>query len=141
MAQGQISRAQANKFLEQLFWTTSTGTTKEKTYHYIGLSTTDPGVNGTAFTEPDVSTGYKRRKLDMMNSPSNGQISNGDIIFFPESLGSWGQITHFFITTTLTGSAAIFSAPLTEAKTIPAGYVPIFREGALVVGIDKSTLE
>lgn len=136
---GQISRAQANVFLENLFWSKSSSGVKS--HYYIGLATDDPGVNcSVTGLEPGKSTGYKRRKLDMMEDASDGQITNGDIIFFPESLESWGTIKYFFIAKTEDTMTGIFSAPLTLETQIPAGYVPIFRKGALIVGLDKDPL-
>lgn len=131
MAEGQIVRSQANIFLEQLVKTGSSP-------HYIGLSTSALNVNGDGYSEPSEDNGYKRRKLDMMNPASEGMITNGDIIFFPESLGSgWGNITHFFISKNEKGGTAIFYAPLNTSVSIPAGYVPIFRTEALAIGIDR----
>ena len=138
MAQGQIVRSQANVFLEQLFWTASSG---GKAYHYIGLSTTAPDENGGNVTEPSKAAGYSRKQLNMMGAASDGQIENLEIIFMGESLGDgWGTVTHFFISKTVSDSP-IFHAPLNASVQIPGGYVPIFRAGALVVGLDKDSLD
>lgn len=139
MASGQICRAQANTFLEELFRTKNSNGII--TNHYIGLSTTKPDVNGGNVTEPSYDAGYKRRELNVMSAASDGQIQNEEIIFMGESLGEgWGTITHFFISKTKTAPPH-FHAPLNSAVQIPAGYCPIFREGALIVGLDKDVLD
>lgn len=139
MAQGQIVRSQANEFLEALFH--STDSKGNPTYYYIGLSTTAPDVNGGNVTEPDSATGYARKQLSMMGAAVDGQIQNNEIIFMGESLGDgWGTIAYFFISKTQS-STPIFHAPLNAAVQVPAGYVPIFRTGALIVGLDKDTLD
>ena len=109
---------------------------------YIGLATNDtvPDVNGGNITEPSPSAGYARHKLTEMSVPDDGQIHNKEIIFMGESLDSWGTITHLIVSKTETGNV-IFHAPLNTAVAVPAGYVPIFRKGALIVGIDKDTLD
>lgn len=105
--------------------------------YYIGLTTSAPNQNGSNVTEPAASTGYKRMPLSAMGSASNAQISNTDIIFFPESLASWGTITHFVVYTSQNASTPIYYGELTEAVSIPQGYVPIFRAGALKVALDR----
>lgn len=142
-SKGQITRSKANSFLNQLFYALKTNPTYGDA-NWIGLLTGDPGEDCVVTgLEPPAEYGYKRRHLtEIMSTPSNGQISNSDIIFFPESNGgSWGTITHFFICTSQTATTGIFSAPLTDPVQIPEGYVPIFRAGALIVGIDKDTLD
>lgn len=119
-----IVRSKANNILNDLF---------QKTYQ-IGLSTTTPTVTGGNVTEPASSTGYKRMTLSAMGSASDGQIQNSDIIFFPESLASWGTITHFVI---YSSGSVIFYGALDSSVTVPSGYVPIFRAGALKVALDK----
>lgn len=139
MAQGQIVRSQANEFLDDLFRTVDSK--GNVTYHYIGLSTTAPNVNGGNVTEPSSDAGYKRRELNMMSAAADGQIQNEEIIFMGESLGEgWGTLTHFIISKTISGTP-VFHAPLNSAVQVPAGYVPIFREGALIVGLDKDALD
>lgn len=125
-----IIRSKANTILNDLF---------SKSY-YIGLSTTEPTVTGTNFSEPASSTGYKRVQLSVMGTASDGQIQNSDIIFFPESLEAWGTITHFGVFTNSSGNTPHYVGALNEAVTIPVGYVPIFRAAALKVGLDKETL-
>lgn len=141
MAQGQIVRSQANTYLNQLFRTTASNGTV--TYHYIGLVTEAPDVEGGNLHEPNEAAGYARRKLDAMGSASDGQIQNEEIIFMGESIGEgWGTISHFIVSKSATiGSGIVFWAPLNESKEVPAGYVPIFRKGALVVGLDKDELD
>lgn len=130
MANGQICRSQANNFLTTIFQNS-----------YIGLATNDtvPDVDGGNITEPSPSAGYARHKLTEMSTPADGQIHNKDIIFMGESLESWGTITHLIVSKSETGSV-IFYAPLNAPVVVPAGYVPVFRKNALIVGIDKEFL-
>lgn len=133
-----IVRSKANTILNDIF---------SKNY-YIGLSTTTPTEEGSNFKEP-TATEYKRVKLSVMGTagnPYSGQIQNDDIIFFPEAITSWGTITHFGIFTSLTASSAptpIYWGKLNAENgvTIAAEYVPIFRAGALKIGLDKDVLE
>lgn len=131
-----ITRERANSILRTLFPNSSSEST------YIGLSTTEPNENGGNVTEPASDTGYKRMKLTVMGTPRDGQIQNDDIIFFPESLGSgWGTITHFCLYNSQTGGVPYYVGELNSPVQVPAGYIPIFRAKALIVGLDKETLD
>lgn len=127
-----IIRSKANTILDSLFRGSGI---------YIGLSTTEPNENGGNFTEPSTANGYKRSKLDVMTSASDGQTQNSDIIFFALSReAGWGTITHFGVFTTQTGGTPYYTGELTTAVQIPAGYIPIFDIGALKIGLDKEVV-
>lgn len=43
--------------------------------YYLGVSTTEPNVNGTGVTEPtDSGSGYKRIEITGLSEPTNGAI-------------------------------------------------------------------
>lgn len=143
-----IVRSKANDLLEQLFHTTGTN----KTYYYIGLSTTPPNPDGSNFTEPRIPDGatddegkpitvneYQRVSLDgLMGAASKAIIKNTAIIFFNEAEHyGWGTITHFGIFTSETGGTPIFYGELSSSVQIPKNYIPIFRAGKLQVGLDQ----
>lgn len=111
-----------------------------KTY-YLGLSTTTPTSSGGNVTEPSSANGYKRAQLSAMGTANNAQIQNTDIIYMGESLAEWGTITHFCIYTSASGGTPIYFGALTSNVAVPSGYVPIFRAGAIKVGLDKSALD
>jgi hypothetical protein len=111
---------------------------------YIGLSTTTPDAAGANFSEPSTSSGYARVMLgnynqnntQLMDTPSNGSICNtNNIIFFPEATASWGTVTHFGLFNNKTGGAPILWGALSSSISIPSGYIPIFRAGALTVSL------
>lgn len=71
-----------------------------------------------------------------MEQASGGSISNtNNIIFFPEATANWGTITHFGIFTSKISSIPIMWGALTTPITVPSGYIPIFRAGALTVSL------
>lgn len=111
---------------------------------YIALSTTTPSADGSNFTEPASGTGYARvlignysqTNTQLMTAASNGSISNTDnIIFFPEATSSWGTITHFGLFSAKTGGIPIMYGALSSSISVPSGYIPIFRAGALTVSL------
>lgn len=126
-----IVTSKANSILNDLF----------KNGYYIGLSTTTPTATGGNISEPLAKNGYKRVKLTCMGEADSAKIQNTDIIFFPESTGDWGTITHFFVCASET-STPHYWGELTPAGgvAIPEGYVPIFRAGALKIGLDRDAL-
>ena len=125
---------------------------------YIGLSTTDPGVNGANFTEPSSEYGYQRYQLgnkdntsnNHMSTPTNGQTSNIDILYFPEVTGEagatpWGTIGWFGLFNSKTSTTPFAWGVLTDGDptdpqqttiTPVVGQLPIIRVGSLVLKFD-----
>ena len=107
---------------------------------YVGLSTTTPTAAGGNFSEPSSSTGYERASIGDLNTTISAQVANDAIIFFNETLGSYGTITYFGLFTAKTGGTPFFVGELTDPLTIDTGYVPIFRAENLIIGLDKAAL-
>lgn len=107
---------------------------------YIGLL---KSVSNGA-VEPDTAAGYGRAQLghyqnaqgQAMGSPTNGKITNNQIIYFPEATDSWGTVTHFGLFTAVSGGTPFLWGALSEPVNIPAGYVPLFRVGKLSISIE-----
>lgn len=117
---------------------------------YLGLSSTTPNADGTGVTEPS-GNGYARvligqsdQSLTKKFAPAeNGEATNKDIIYFPESTGSWGAaLTHFvlFNSETSTQPSAVqgFELLKNEGVASPitvsaANTVVMFRIGDLTV--------
>ena len=80
MAEG-FTTARASKIL----------TDNIKSTTYIGLSSTVPNKDGSNFTEPASSTGYRRAPIGTLNTSKSAQIANDDIIFVFEALADCGS--------------------------------------------------
>ena len=137
-----ITNATANSILNAFFGRTSQISLAPTCY--IGLSTSTPTAAGDNFTEPSEANGYSKVLIGnnsqsntlLMDAASGGSISNtNNIIFFPEATASWGTITHFGIFTSKTSTTPIMWGALTTPITVPSGYIPIFRAGALTVSL------
>lgn len=137
-----ITHATANSILNAFFGRTNQITLASTCY--IGLSTTTPTATGDNFTEPSEANGYAKVLIGnynqsntmLMEAASGGSISNtNSIIFFPEALASWGTITHFGIFTSKSSTTPIMWGALSTSITVPSGYIPIFRAGALTVSL------
>ena len=102
---------------------------------FLGLSTTAPSRDGTGYTEPPASNGYKRTLIGAygqgstykMGTPSAGGIKNTDTIYFPEATGSWGTCTHYLLFDSSTEGNLLAYGPLTDAITPVNGTVPLIR--------------
>ena len=119
---------------------------------YIGMSTTVPTVNDsgiiTNFTEPASVTGYRRARLGLynnedtwlMDAAKNGSITNGsNFIFFDEATvgqGGFGELKWFGLFSAQTEGSPILAGELTQAVTVPAGNVLIFRPNNLTVSME-----
>lgn len=102
---------------------------------YLGLSTTAPSRNGTGYTEPPASNGYKRVLLGMngqsssykMAAASAGGIKNYDTVYFPEATGSWGTCTHYLLFDKDTDGNLLAYGALTDPIAPVNGTVPLIR--------------
>ena len=91
---------------------------------YIGLSTTDPGSDGTGFTEP-TGGAYARQSStnDATNWPdsSSGQKSNGAVIQYPVATAAWGTITHWGIFLAVSGGTPVAWGELDTPRAVASG--------------------
>lgn len=112
---------------------------------YLGLSSTTPNAEGGNITEP-IGNGYERVLVGSYSQSgtqkfgdvSNDSITNNEIIYFPESTGSWGNtLTHFVLFNSKTGtgdSSVLAFGELTTPVTVSAANaVVLFRKGELKV--------
>lgn len=101
--------------------------------YYLGLSQTTPKVDGSGVTEPSVSAGYKRVKIESLDAPVDGVVINHDPVSFEESTGNWGCVTHFVIYDTEdvgTGNLLMFDELKTH-RNIETETIMVVREGYL----------
>lgn len=102
----------------------SVNTPLAQTPIYIGLSTTDPGSDGTGFTEP-VGGAYARQSStnDATNWPSasSGQKTNGALIQYPQATAAWGTISHWGIFLADTGGSPVAWGELDTPRAVASG--------------------
>ena len=101
------------------------------TEYYIGLSTTEPTMNGTNVSEPSASTGYSRVLLDNLSAPTNGVVTNTQNINFEESTASWGTITHFVIYDAEVDGNLLMYGALSTPRVVEAATVMTIRQDYL----------
>jgi hypothetical protein len=103
------------------------------------LSTTAPSRDGTGYTEPSASNGYKRVLLGQnsqnvswkMGSASSGGIKNKETVYFPEATGSWGTCTYYLLFDASTDGSLLAYGALTDSITPTNGTVPLIRSEEL----------
>ena len=101
------------------------------TEYFIGLSTTEPTMEGANVSEPSVSAGYSRVQLDSLSAPTNGVVTNTDNINFEESTASWGTITHFVIyDAEINGNLLMYGA-LSTPRVVESATVMTIRKDYL----------
>jgi hypothetical protein len=122
-----------NEILDHLF---GKGSYTLPTIH-VGLSTADPGDDGTGLSEPS-GNGYARVATSAAdwNSASGGALDNANAIEFPQATGNWGSITHFALFDASTGGNMLAHGSLTQSKTIASGDTARFSAGDLDVSLD-----
>lgn len=105
---------------------------------YLGLAT---GVSEAGVITGEPSSGSYARVAVTNNTTnfpaaSNGSKSNGAKFSFPEATGSWGTITHVFISDANSGGNVILYSELTTSKTVDTGDTVSFAIGNLTFTLD-----
>jgi len=127
-----VTYTQANRILNRYFGNTSDTVSSNL---YIGLSTTPINPDGTGRTEPS-GGGYSRitvaNNKTSFTVASNGILYNAIELQFPESTASWGNITHIFISDTISGDP-IYADALTAPRSVQAQSVLLFAPNAVQI--------
>ncbi len=104
---------------------------------YVGLSTADPGDNGTELSEP-TGNGYARVETAAAdwNVATGGLLNNANTILFGPATGDWGTLTHFALFDAVTAGHLLVHGTLACPKTIDSGDSARFANGELDVTLD-----
>ena len=130
----------SNRILDRYFGNTNF---TPATNYYLGISTTAPQPDGTGITEP-VGNGYARvlmanTKISFTDAV-DGSVQNEIEFQFPEATGSWGVITHFFISDASSGGNIEIYGTLTNSRTVEIGTVLILEATAMQINLRECTL-
>ncbi len=116
--------------------------------YYIALLTSAPviGENQDTFQEPAPDYGYARAALNNLNNltgENGAYISNRSFIQFPESVESWGVMTHFavFDTEKVGRGRILIYGELSGGKEISAGMICVIRPETLKFSIGCGQIE
>lgn len=121
-----------NCIMGNVFKTKTTPVLPEKVY--LGLSSSEPDIDGTNVTEPSTLSGYSRIELtEKLGEPNNGVISNTADISFPESSASWGTITHFVIYDSESDGNLLMFESLTQNRSVETATIVTIKAGNLTV--------
>lgn len=121
-----VTKNYANTMLQNLF-----------SGSFIGLSTTEPQVDGTGVTEPPAGTGYSRVSASSGGfTAADGTVSNNNYLYFPEATISWGTVGYLCVFDGASNSAKLrYFGALTTPKPIEVNSVPLFRPGSVNVSV------
>lgn len=106
---------------------------------YVGLSTVNPGSDGTGIDEPDEADGYGRINHNTWREATDGVVDNeGAIVFAQATPGGWGTLNYAFITTsgTIGSGNMLFYGALTAPLVVAALSTARFDDAALSIGLD-----
>lgn len=106
------------------------------TSYYLGLSSSEPTIDGLNVTEPSsVGTGYERVQLKSLSTPTNGSITNSNAIQFNESTSDWfganRPATHYVIYDAPTGGNLLMYNELTTRRIIESNTVATIKPSSL----------
>ena len=128
-------------FLNQVMgnvFKTKTAPALPSTY-YIGLSSTEPELDGDGVTEPSPASGYSRVELETLSAPANGVITNTAAISFNESTANWGTMTYFAIYDTASGGNLLMYDALSTPRNVEAATIVTIKAGNLSLTLSNPT--
>lgn len=126
-----------NCVMGNVFKTKTTPTIPNRVY--LGLSSTEPNMDGSGATEPSVAAAYARVPLTTLSVPTNGVITNTDDITFPESTNNWGTMTHFVLYDSATGGNLLMYNELTQPRSIESATIVMVKPDNLKLTLTNPT--
>ncbi len=106
--------------------------------YYLGLSATDPAIDGTGVTEPEkTGTGYARVPIGCFSVPANGAIYNTASLAFPESLAPWGVMTNYVIYDAAEGGNLLVFDRLSVSRTVEKNMVVEIKPESLIITLSN----
>lgn len=113
---------------------------------FVGLSTTEPLVDGTNFTEPDAGTGYVRQPLTIgtasFSTPANRGVKILPPLFYPDVTGTpWAQAVAVGLFKAATGGAPFIFGGLDTGRIIPVGDAAYFPGSSISLYNAKEGLQ
>lgn len=117
--------------------TTLSAVTQGASACYVGFSTTAINADGTGYTEPSGSDAYARIAVSASEWTTTGRrrATNVSKSFAAAPTGSWGTLTHFFLSNSATIGGGTIEAygTLSLAITPTVGVTPSIASGQLFV--------
>ena len=102
--------------------------------YYIGLSTSEPTIEGLNTGEPSMSgTGYARVLLGDLSVPAAGTITNTAAVSFPESITDWGTMLYYVVYDSATGGNLLFYGALSISRNVEPNTVITIKSGELSI--------
>ena len=107
---------------------------------YMALLTQAPQISddGTLIYEPTVG-GYTRVSFNnttaFWSSPSGGVVTNVGTISFPVATADWPAVTHYALTSAVTGGNMYLYAPLQVPRIVQNGHLCKFDPGQLTISL------
>ena len=105
---------------------------------YLGLSTTEPSIDGTGVSEPSSNVGYERVQLTTLSEPSDGVVTNSSDISFVESIGDWGTVAYFVIYDAETDGNLLMYEALSTSRSVEEGTIVTVKSGGLNLVLSNS---
>lgn len=109
---------------------------------WVGLSTADPGDDGTGLAEPAGGAYARVRptdntgRWDIDQTAGVTTASNKGEITFPEATAGWGTVTHVVLFDAEAAGNILASVALDAAREILSGDTAKFEIGQLTIQLD-----
>ncbi len=103
--------------------------------YFVGLSSSEPALDGSNVSEPPKSAGYARVELTTMSEPTSGAITNDQSIDFDESTADWGSMSHYVIFDSLEGGNLLMYGNLSAVRTVEKDTIMTIKPGSLNLSV------
>lgn len=98
---------------------------------YVGLSTADPGEDGSGLAEP--SGGSYARKAITFGAAAARRITQSVQVVFDQATAGWGNITHYAIFDAVSGGNMLDYGQLAATLTVNSGRTAVFVAGQIYI--------
>lgn len=113
---------------------------------YVGFSKSTPNIDGTNISEPNPSgSAYTRIELTSLTAPTNGAVTNANVLQWPEAKGAWGNITHIVVFDAITGGNLLWFDQTRDTNNAPivisvnAGTTLSVKAGSVSLAVINET--
>lgn len=104
---------------------------------FLGVSSTEPNLDGSGVTEPSAAAGYKRKAIAGLGEPTNGVVRNKQIIELDESTDDWGVMRYWVVydSDSIEGGNLLAYGPFERQRTVEGRTTMTVGVGELDLGV------
>ncbi len=109
------------------------------TEYYVGVSLTEPAVDGSGVSEPTAG-GYERVLISGLGEPVDGEVTNESTISWNTTTADWGVVKYYVVYGSKDADAPLLMfGSLTRQRTVEAEDMLVLPPGQLKLSVVNIT--